>query len=266
MKAVHITRHDMAEWIMAVGIIFGVALFVSAIYASDPWQDHSYDVAPPIVAGRAAPHTDGREKMVCSSCHVVVVPKAGTGQLGPLPIVEGVPAPHTDGREKVACTNCHTIVARTKGPPAPPPIASRRAVASLPHAVAVAMTTEPPLPAPVMLDGETRENFQQYRFQGKVARVATTSPQSNWGDVFILVDDGINPPGWIDLAPGWYMQSSGCQIGPGMFVKGTAYHDVTGQANIVYGRTITANGDLCTLRDNHIRGMWEIRPGEAEER
>jgi len=266
MKAITANGHSVAEWIMAIGVIFGIGVFFTAVFSASPWADHGYDVAPPIIAGRPAPHRDGREKMVCTSCHAVVAAKT-TPQTGILPIIDGVPAPHTDGRENQACSNCHTIVPKGKlraVDPAPP----QRATQSLPQAVTVAMTAlPPPVPAPAALGGEAHEQFLLYRFQGKVARVASSDPQSSWGDITMLVDDGVNQPTWIAIAPHWYLRAAGCQVGPGMFIKGTAFRDAVGGTPLAYGRSITVNGDLCELRNSHMVGLWEQgAASEAEER
>ena len=240
---------------MALGIAFSLALFFTAAFSDDPWQDHSYDRAPPIVAGASAPHLDGREKMVCSSCHMVVPPKtAAAGQQpGPLPIVQGMPSPHVDGRERMACAGCHTIVPKGARPPAPP-------AAAKPLAVSVALTTSPPHEAP--------EDLIPYRYQGKVVRVAGSGTRSVWGDIYVLVDDGINARLWIVLAPRWFLQAEGCLVRPGMFVKGTAFRDPDqGRTSPAYGKSVMANGEVCALRDNHLNGLWtEAEGADAEER
>ena len=266
MKAITANGHSVAEWIMAIGVIFGVGVFFTAVFSASPWADHGYDIAPPIVAGRPAPHRDGREKMVCTSCHAVVAATSAP-QSGILPIVDGVPAPHTDGRENQTCSNCHTIVPKGKlraVNPAPPAAQAQ----SLPQALTVAMTAlPPPTISPAELGGEAHEQFIPYRFQGKIARVASSDPQSSWGDITMLIDDGVNQPTWIAVAPHWYLQAAGCQVGTGMFIKGTAFRHIAGGAGLVYGRSITVNGDVCELRDNHMIGLWEQGAAtEAEER
>jgi ferredoxin len=258
---------------MALGIAFGLALFLTAAFNANPWDDHAYGLAPPIVSGMPAPHRDGREKMVCSSCHVVMPPKtvAGAPPGAVLPIVQGTPAPHTDGREKIACSSCHTIIAKGKVvPPAPPPA---QAVAA---AMTVAAPVAPaPLPGPVAqlppepMGGEAAEMFTPYRFQGKVLKVAGTGAQSVWGDIYVLVDDGINSPAWIDLAPRWFLQAGGCHLRTGMFVKGTAFRDPAGDStSLVIGQTVMVNGEVCALRDHHMTGLWSHHGGgtDAEER
>ncbi|MEO5367136.1 MAG: magnetochrome domain-containing protein [Magnetococcus sp. WYHC-3] len=98
-----------AEWIMASGVVFSVGFFALAFFSDDPWEDHVYDRAAPIGPGVPAPHRDGREKMVCSSCHEIIAQPPGT-PTGIPPIVLGGPVPHTDGREKRVCSGCHQIV------------------------------------------------------------------------------------------------------------------------------------------------------------
>jgi S1-C subfamily serine protease len=85
---------------------------------------------PPIMAGVASPHRDGRQSMVCTNCHDVVG-GAGAGGVGrqvqpmmpvaapagavPPPIVAGIASPHVDGREKMTCNTCHTILPSKAG-------------------------------------------------------------------------------------------------------------------------------------------------------
>ncbi len=268
-----VAHPDIAVWIMALGIAFSLALVLTAAFSDDPWRDHTYDRVPPIVAGMSAPHRDGREKMVCSSCHIVVPPKAAAGP-GPglLPIVQGTPAPHVDGREKIACASCHTIVRKGDVPkgavgaaPVPPPPGT-----PLPEAVSVALAVAPPSPPPpsAALMHEAHERMLTYRYQGRVATVAGSGSRSVWGDVYIQIDDGINAPIWIDLAPRWFLQAAGCLVRPGMFVKGTAFRDpIQTGAALDYGKTVMANGEVCALRDNHLKGLWaEMGGADAEER
>ncbi|MEI6985378.1 MAG: magnetochrome domain-containing protein [Rhodospirillaceae bacterium] len=262
-------QQDLAAWIMALGIVFGVAMFLTAVFNDNLWNDHTYSKASPVVAGMPAPHRDGREKMVCSSCHIVVPAKKVAGPPSwNLPIIQGTKAPHIDGREKLVCSSCHTILAKDKGrlqrvksPVVPSP--SAVTVALAPSAVTVA--TPPPAE---ILSPEAHEWFTAYRFQGKVLRAAGTGSQSVWGDVYVLVDDGINPPGWIDLAPRLFLQAGGCPIRHGMFVKGTAYRDPSGSpAGLGYAKSIMVNGELCILRDTHLNGLWEEAGGaDVEER
>lgn len=270
------SHHDVAVWIMALGIAFALALFLTAIFNANPWEDHTYQVAPPIVAGMPAPHKDGREEMVCSSCHIVTHPKTVSGAPpgAVLPIVEGTPAPHKDGREKMNCAMCHTIIPRSKpvsGPARTVPAAPAAPVAApqtLPVAMPVVMPQGAAVPAvplqsqpPITVRGGEEENLPTYRFQGKVLKLAGTGSQSVWGDVFILLDDGINDPTWIDLAPRWYLQAGGCHLRAGMFVKGMAFRDANADGPTPsYGMSLLVNGEFCGLRDREMRGLW-TRPG-----
>jgi len=265
-----VAHPDIAVWIMALGIAFSMALVLTAVFKANPWDDHTYDMAPPIVAGMAAPHRDGREKMVCSSCHIVAPPTAAAGPgAGTLPIVQGTPAPHVDGRENMACASCHTIVkkgsvARAGKADAVPATAAMQGM-PLPEAVSVALAVAP---APVALGNEAHERMVPFRYQGKVVSVAGAGTRSVWGDIYIQINDGINPPMWIDLAPRWFLQAEGCVVRPGMFVKGTAFRDpLQGSAGLDYGKSVMANGEVCALRDNHLNGLWAEAGGmDAEER
>lgn len=267
-------RKDAAAWIMAMGVTFGMAMFLTAVFNDNPWNDHTYGKAAPIVAGMPAPHRDGREKMVCSSCHMVIPAKKAVGPASwGLPIVQGVKAPHIDGREKQACASCHTIVARDRADGAAPrlDLAGAPKPRSVPQSVVVALpagaarTVEGPPPAEI-LSPEAHEWFTAYRFQGRIQRIAGTGSTSVWGDVFVLVDDGINAPGWLDLAPRLFLQAGGCHIRPGMFVKGTAYRDPAGGAAALgYAKSIMVNGELCALRDTHLNGLWDGAGGKDVE-
>jgi hypothetical protein len=256
---------------MASGVTFGMAMFLTAVFNDNPWNDHTYGKAAPIVAGMAAPHRDGREKMVCSSCHMVVPAKSAVGPASwGLPIVQGTKAPHLDGREKLACASCHTILARDKADGAATRLRPVQSVATpQPRGVTVALPVPAESGPPAeILSPEAHEWFTAFRFQGKVRRVAGTGSTSVWGDVFVLVDDGINPPGWLDLAPRLFLQAGGCHIRAGMFVKGTAYRDPAGGPGALgYAKSIMVNGELCTLRDTHLNGLWEeARGADVEER
>jgi len=258
---------NIAVWIMALGIAFSLALFLTAAFSEDPWRDHTYDRAAPIVAGMPAPHRDGREKMVCSSCHIVVAPKIATGpQSRALPIVKGTPSPHIDGRAKVACANCHRVVSKGSVPDGDngAVVPSLPAAALSPQAVSVAMEVT----SQNGIGHEIHEWLVPYRYQGKVLKIAGSGVQSVWGDVYVLVDDGINPPLWIDLGPRWFLQAAGCAVRSGMFVKGTAFRDpAQGSTALAYGQSVMTNGEVCTLRDNHLKGLWTEAGGtDAEER
>ena len=262
---------------MAVGIAFALALFLTAVFNANPWEDHTYQAAPPIVAGIPAPHRDGREEMVCSSCHIVTQPKIlpGAPADAVLPIVAGTPAPHTDGREKMNCAACHTIIAKDKTsasqpqPKTKPKVAKSVAAAMMTVALpngAIVQAAPPqfsPPPPPVMGGGEEEMTIPPYRFQGKIKKVAGTGAGSVWGDVYILLDDGINDPTWINLAPRWYLQAGGCHLRPGLFIKGLAFRDMNAEGPAPsYGMSVMVNGEFCTLRDQNMRGLWTL-PGGA---
>ncbi|WP_173979975.1 magnetochrome domain-containing protein [Magnetospirillum sp. UT-4] len=256
---------------MALGIAFSMTLVLTAVFSANPWEDHTYGMAPPIVAGMSAPHRDGRDKMVCSSCHVVTpAPAASSTGPGVLPIVAGTPAPHTDGRENMNCANCHTIIPKEGAAPAKSaqpaqPVAAALGVMSLPAAINVALATDaPPLPVAALPPGaEAHETMVPFRFQGKVLNVAGTGTRSVWGTLFVLVDDGINVPYWIDLAPKWFLQAGKCTVRPGQFIKGTGLRDMAAEGGLGYAMSVMANGEVCELRDNHLRGMW-TQAGEQD--
>lgn len=215
---------------MALGITFSLGLFATTVFNESPWLDHTYNRASPIIAGSPAPHRDGRENMVCSTCHIVLPPKLAAAR---------------------------PPVIASAAPPAPP-------VEPLPQAVSVAMTA---VPTPA-LDPEAHEWMVPYRYQGRVSAIGGAGSRSAWSVVYMQVDDGINPPSWIDLGPRWFLQAAGCQPRPGMFVKGTAFRDPAQPGvTLAYGKTVMTNGDVCALRDNHLEGLWAEAGGtDAEER
>ena len=269
MKISFPTRQDTAAWIMAIGIVFGLAMFMMAVFNGNPWTDHTYAKASPIVAGMPGPHRDGREKMVCSSCHIVVPAKRIAGPTSwTLPIVQGTKAPHVDGREKALCTNCHTILAKDiGGATTGAQLHQVQSFGRTAKARTVALPVDQAGPPPAeVLSPEAHEWFRAYRFQGTVLRVSGTGSQTVWGDVYVLIDDGINAPGWIDLAPRLFLQSGGCYPRPSMFVKGTAYRDPNGgTSSLGYAKSIVVNGEFCALRDSHLNGLWEEAGGADVE-
>ena len=110
-----------------LGLVIGVS--VVAMFADDLWEDEYHD-APAIRAGIPAPHRDGREKIACNSCHVILASKTGDAEeearragngnnknargadAGTPPIALGAVAPvsHKDGRDTMVCQNCHEIL------------------------------------------------------------------------------------------------------------------------------------------------------------
>lgn len=259
------SHHDVAVWIMALGIAFALALFLTAVFNINPWEDHTYQMAPPIVAGMPAPHRDGREEMVCSSCHIVTQPKlASNAPPGAvLPIVAGTPSPHTDNRAKMTCANCHTIVPKGGGA-----VAAPQSSAPQPRSLPVALPQSLPDTAqfgPAMGAGEEELTIPPYRFQGRVLKVAGSGAGSQWSDVYILLDDRINDPVWINLAPRWYLQAGGCHVRAGMFVKGLAFRDQTpDNPSPAYAMSLMVNGEFCRLRDRHMSGLWLRNEGAAD--
>lgn len=123
-------KHGMKleSWIIGGGLGLCLVLTVAAMFADDLWEDDYHD-APPIAAGISSPHRDGREKIACNSCHVILASHTtggtGTAQAagraggGIPPIVVGAIAPHRDGRENMSCQNCHQILARGSIVPMP---------------------------------------------------------------------------------------------------------------------------------------------------
>ncbi|MBL6929271.1 MAG: magnetochrome domain-containing protein [Rhodospirillales bacterium] len=294
---------------MAFGIVFSLAVFLGAVFDVNPWKDHSYENVPPITDGAPAPHADGKEKMACGTCHVILPPENAVGEMR-LPIIVGTPSPHGGARDQQPCTDCHTVVDKRQGvqetvqSPKPmqmvtvamsrasriPPITDG---APSPHRgernrqpcdschtvvnkrpgpptapsqmVTVAMrTASPKPPRPQMLGREAHETFMHVRFQGKVRKVYQDASSLAARNVTALVDNGVSAPFWIDLAPYWFLQREECLVGPGMFVKGTAFRQNAGDPKeLAYAMNIAVNGELCMLRDSHMIGFWQ--PGAERE-
>ncbi len=120
------------------GLALVIGLSVVAMFADDLWEDEYHD-APAIPAGIASPHRDGRDKIACNSCHVILASKTGgagqkaqragngnnknaSGADAGAPLIAlGAVAPvsHKDGRDTMVCQNCHEILPR--GPRVPRP-------------------------------------------------------------------------------------------------------------------------------------------------
>ncbi|MEO5338013.1 MAG: trypsin-like peptidase domain-containing protein [Magnetospirillum sp. WYHS-4] len=102
---------------------------------------------PPILAGAKTPHTDGREKIACVTCHTILTKGVGASaspvalqpsaaaQAGPA-ILAGARSPHKDGREKMACVTCHTILTKGGAAAAATPVAMQNQFAGPPGTLA----------------------------------------------------------------------------------------------------------------------------------
>ena len=96
-------------------------------------------------------------------------------------------------------------------------------------------------------------------------KVAGTGAGSVWGDVYILLDDRINDPVWVNLAPRWFLQAEGCQVRAGIFVKGLAFRDPAPDSpSPSYAMSLMVNGEFCQLRDTHMRGLWLENGGAGD--
>ncbi|MBF0588597.1 MAG: magnetochrome domain-containing protein [Magnetococcales bacterium] len=257
---------NIASWIMASGALFGIGLFLMTAFSIDPWEDHSYENVPPIAAGAPSPHGDDRSKMVCSTCHEIISSNVKPQISRIPPIVGGAPAPHRDGRERQPCAECHRILSQQEammlaGPGGFRQNSSPAAPAATPaRTVPVAQVMVPSLPPrqPTVVDPEWHERFRPVRFQGKVVQIIGRSTRSGRRNVSVRVSDSVNAPVWYNLAPSWYLKSKKCNVGLGMFVKGTAFKEM-GRKNpkLMYGKSIAVNGQFCLLRDKEMRGAWE---------
>ena len=126
----------LEQMVIGGGLALVIGVSMVAIVADDLWEDEYHD-APAIPASLPAPVShkkDGRDKIVCNSCHVILASKtggagqkaqgAGTGNnknaggasAGTPPIALGALAPvsHNDGRDTMVCQNCHEML-----PPGP---------------------------------------------------------------------------------------------------------------------------------------------------
>jgi hypothetical protein len=125
----------LEQMVIGGGLAFVIGLSVVAIVADDLWEDEYHD-APAIPAGIRAPHHDGREKIACNSCHVILAGKTGdavreerragkgagmanAGVVPPIALGSVVPVSHKDGRNTMVCQNCHEILPRGTRVPRP---------------------------------------------------------------------------------------------------------------------------------------------------
>ncbi|MBF0623589.1 MAG: magnetochrome domain-containing protein [Magnetococcales bacterium] len=255
------------DWIMAAGVAFGLGYFLVAVIDADPWEDPVYDRVPPILAGAASPHGDGRDQMACSSCHEILPNGPGPAHPWSLPrvwgppLAVGTPSPHRDGRERQDCAQCHPILTRS---PAPPTAVLGAQV----RTVALTGPVPPLVPASgsPALDPEWHERFARVRFQGTVAQIIDPRPGSGLTTVHMLVSDGIHPPLWASLAPRDYLNSQGCPLSRGVFVKGTAFQEAgRSRDGLLYVWSMSLNGQFCLLRDSHMRNAWELPPGRLQD-
>ncbi|MBF0621320.1 MAG: magnetochrome domain-containing protein [Magnetococcales bacterium] len=259
--------NNIAAWIMASAIVLGAGLFLIAVFEENPWDDHSYDEAPAIVAGAPSPHPDDRGHMVCSSCHEILVDNISNQKTVP-PITSGATAPHLDARRRQVCSNCHRIMtqaeAAARQAQREKQIARQSASPGV-QMMTVAMTPSTnrsvatPPPAARTVDPEWHERFTTVRFQGKVIRVVNQSQRSSGRkNVTIQVSNEITSPAWYNLAPAGYLKENGCGIRNGMYIKGTAFKEMgAGKGALLYAASISVNGEVCPLRDSHMLGMWE---------
>ncbi|MBF0423391.1 MAG: magnetochrome domain-containing protein [Magnetococcales bacterium] len=251
-------------WIMATGFMLGTGLFLMAVLDVDPWKDHRYSYAPPIAADAPSPHVDDAYHKSCSSCHQIINTQKDLAIPVVPPIVNGALSPHRDGRETQACSRCHRIQAT----PAvqTPPGAPNSTTAPMPQGMVVALTTPlttlPPPPQP--WDPERHERFRPVRFQGRILAVVGKNLNFGRNNVNILINDGVNRPSWINLAPEWYLQAKRCHVFYGLYVKGTAFAEVGQPNSLRYGQTLAVNGQYCRLRNSHLEGLWNpsARRGE----
>ncbi|WP_135075522.1 magnetochrome domain-containing protein [Terasakiella sp. SH-1] len=253
--------HSVAEWVMALGIAFSLGIFFVAVVEDNPWQDHSYGDAPPITLGTPAPHTDGKEKMTCSTCHAILPPDPNQSKDFRIPIAVGAPSPHGDERDQQPCSNCHRYVNSLQQDVGGSGVAQAvTAAMAMPPQGEVKKKPSlrfPPKAKP--LDKEAHEIFTFFRFQGKVTRIFPKNPKLDpQANIVALVDNGITQPMWVDLAPNWFLKSEGCRVFKGMFIKGqAAAEDPKDRTELAYATTLGVNGKSCFLRNSHLRGLWD---------
>ncbi|SCA56600.1 Magnetosome protein mamX [Candidatus Terasakiella magnetica] len=252
--------HSVAEWVMALGIAFSLGIFFVAVVEDNPWEDHSYEDAPPITLGTPAPHTDGKEKMTCSTCHAILPPDPNQSKDFRIPILVGAPSPHGDERDQQPCGNCHRYVNNLQENVTAPKGGAVGVTAAM-QTGQRDVKKKPSLrfpPKAKPLDKEAHEVFTFFRFQGKVTRVFPRNPKIDPGNVTVLVDNGIKQPMWIDLAPYWFLKSEDCRIFKGMFIKGqAAADDPQNRSELAYATTIGVNGKSCFIRNSHLTGLWD---------
>ncbi len=263
--------NNIAAWIMSVGIVLAFGFFLIAVFEEDPWEDHIYEEAPAISAGTPSPHHDDRSYMVCSSCHEIRFNQSPNQTAQVPPIVRGTAAPHRDGRERQVCTNCHRIMTqreaneRIKGsswknvrflqdfPGGAQIIPVNKETRNTPSGVGFA-------PPDVLrkINRNWHERFDLVRFQGKIIFIVNQRQLSGRKHVNILVSNKVGAPVWYNLAPRSYLADMKCNVGAGMYIKGTAYKERNAAVNsLQYGASISVNGGVCQLRDKKMIGGWE---------
>lgn len=245
---------------MAIGVVFSLSAFSISIFNADPWKEDAYELAPPIPAGMPAPpsHDSGpKADQVCSSCHAIIPPQATSRSKG-IPIIPPgaqSPANHIqDGRAQRACIECHKIHQQSKTKLSKPV-----------KAITIAMPVRKPAAATGITDPNWSNNFANYRFQGHAIKVVNNGANTGSSTVYILLDDGVNKPKWMSLAPLNYLVRKECTVSPQMYVKGTAFREkVATKGGLLYGRYISVNGEDCRLRNNAMIGMWLLGNNEEE--
>ncbi len=291
------TDLKLAEWTMALGVVFGMGLFVVTFLSQDPVRREGAFQAPPIRLGAAPPHTDRRAKAICGACHAILW---GTGsmQAGTAPAISRWSrAPHADERARRVCATCHQVRNTLPGQPltrapAIPATTKPNAWPNQPKTFPGTANVQPAQPStsqsgPTSPDATTQPArrpsatlvalrrpqpegairfngilYQQQRLQGWITQIIGPNAGTLRRNIAIRVDNRLHPPAWVELAPMRHLHVQGCQVAVGAFVKGMVFQEVGGAGipGVDFARTLTIQGQRCRMRD----GQMQLRPIGAD--
>jgi len=94
-------------------------------------------------------------------------------------------------------------------------------------------------------------------YQGVVNQMVNRDP-GGWGQIHIILKDGMGNKREISLAPAWYMEFQGCVVQVGKSVKGEIFRFGNGPQSgaVLYAKNIIINGVRCRLRTVDGFALW----------
>ncbi len=99
---------------------------------------------------------------------------------------------------------------------------------------------------------------QSYR--GVVDQVINRQP-GGWGQIHIIINDGLAQFIEISLAPQWFLQFQGCAVAVGDLVEGESFNFDPANATYLYAKNLVVNGNRCRLRTNDGLAIWSDQIG-----
>ncbi len=99
---------------------------------------------------------------------------------------------------------------------------------------------------------------QSYR--GVVDQVVNRQP-GGWGQIHIIINDGLAQFIEISLAPQWFLQFQGCTVAVGDLVEGESFNFDPANATYLYAKNLVVNGNRCRLRTNDGLAIWSDQIG-----